>query len=94
MKLQRPTATYAIPYQDNIFSSLIGALFFSYLDMNKGYHQVELDEESRKLTAFITEEFGLWEYSTYAYPLDYKTPPRSFNELWMTSSNGTASISC
>ncbi len=31
---------------------LEGAKVFSVLDMNEGYHQIELDEESRHFTTF------------------------------------------
>lgn len=38
-----------------ILDSLSGALYFLHLDLSQGYYQVELDEQSRKVTAFTTD---------------------------------------
>ena len=39
-----------MPTIDDIVSELNGAKVFSKLDLNDGYHQLELDEESRSVT--------------------------------------------
>ena len=67
---------YPIPRQDNIFARLKGAKYMSTLDAFVGYHQVELEEESRHLTAFITEDDGLWEY--LRVPFGLKNAPAFF----------------
>ena len=43
--------TEALTVKDIKFK-LGGATVFSVLDMNEGYHQLELDEDSRHLTTF------------------------------------------
>ena len=45
----------------DILLALNGAQVFSHLDMNSGYHQLELDERSRDVTTFYTHE-GLKRY--------------------------------
>ena len=50
--IKRPRHT--IPTQRELETWLNGAKFFSHLDMNNGYMQLELAEESRKLTTFYT----------------------------------------
>ena len=45
---------YMIPTIDSILPSLTGAKVFTVLDAKNGFWQVELDEESSKLTTFIT----------------------------------------
>ena len=40
---------------------LNGATVFSHLDMNHGYHQIELQENSRDITTFSTH-IGLYRY--------------------------------
>ena len=67
---------YPIPRQDNIFARLSGAKYMSTLDAFAGYHQSELEEESRHLTAFITEDDGLWEY--LRVPFGLKNAPAFF----------------
>ena len=45
---------YLIPTVDEISQELNGAKFFSKLDLAQAYHQLELDENSRFITTFIT----------------------------------------
>ena len=47
------------PTLDDLVVKLNGAAFFSKVDFNSGYRQVELDEESRELTTFSTHQ-GLY----------------------------------
>ena len=50
-----------MPSLDDILMQLNGAKVFSKLDLNQGYHQLELDEESRNITTFSTH-VGLRRY--------------------------------
>ena len=43
-----------MPTADELISSLDGAKIFSKIDLNAGYHQLSLAEESRHLTTFST----------------------------------------
>jgi hypothetical protein len=52
---------HVTPTMDDIISQLNGAVKFSKLDLNSGYHQVELDPESRYITVFSTNA-GLFRY--------------------------------
>ena len=52
---------YPIPTVEEILEPLNGATTFSKLDLNMGYHQIELDPESRHLTTFSTDR-GLFRY--------------------------------
>ena len=49
------------PTTDDLIEKLNGAAYFSKLDLSSGYHQLELDEESRDITTFATHE-GLKRY--------------------------------
>jgi hypothetical protein len=49
------------PTIDDIIVELTGAKVFSKLDLNSGYHQVELSPESKYITTFITH-VGLRRY--------------------------------
>ncbi len=43
---------YPLPCIDDAMDSLAGPKYFSSLDFKSGYWQVEMDEESKKHTAF------------------------------------------
>lgn len=52
---------HVTPSIDDILAKLNGAIVFTKLDRNSGYHQIELDEASRYLTVFSTH-VGLYQY--------------------------------
>ena len=52
---------HVIPTIDEIKYKVNGAEFFSKIDLNKGYHQLELDVPSRNITTFSTH-VGLARY--------------------------------
>lgn len=45
---------HPMPYLENQLPALSGAKFFSKIDLSSAFYHVELDEESRILTAFMT----------------------------------------
>ena len=48
---------------EETLQELNGAAVFSKLDLRWGYHQIELNTESRVITTFATYQ-GLWRYKT------------------------------
>lgn len=64
-----PLDRYPIPRPDAVFTALSGAVFFSTMDANKGYHQFDISPESRWLTAFTTEKEGQWQYKRVPFGL-------------------------
>ena len=52
---------FPIPTIDEVMLEMNGSSVFSKLDLRMGYHQIELDGESRKLTTFNTHR-GLFRY--------------------------------
>ena len=48
---------YALPRIEETLDYLAGSKWFSALDLKLGYWQVELDEESKPLTAFTAGPF-------------------------------------
>ena len=45
-----------------------GAKYFSTLDLQQGYWQIEVDEDSKQYTAFVTHD-GVWEYNRMPFGL-------------------------
>ena len=56
-----PRTHIVMPTLDDIINELDGATVFSHLDMNHGYHQLELKENIRDITTFATH-VGLYRY--------------------------------
>ena len=52
---------YSIPRIEETLDCLDGAKYFTSLDLKAGYWQVELEEESKPLTAFTLGPLGFWE---------------------------------
>ena len=53
---------YPLPWIDILFDQLVGAKFFSKIDLRLGYHQIKIREEDIPKTAFSTR-YGLYEYT-------------------------------
>jgi hypothetical protein len=73
--------SYPMLRSDYIFSSLAGKRFFSALDAVKGYHQVEIAEEDRHKTAFITHR-GLFQFKRM--PFGLRNAPAQFQRMMDT----------
>lgn len=69
---------FPLPNIVDILDRLGKARVFSSLDLSSGYYQCELDEESRPITAFSTDE-GHWELTRL--PQGLKTSPAIFSRL-------------
>ena len=52
---------HSIPTVDEVLQGLNGSTVFSELDLNMGYHQLELEPKSREITTFATHS-GLYRY--------------------------------
>ncbi|UYV72561.1 hypothetical protein LAZ67_9003705, partial [Cordylochernes scorpioides] len=59
---------YPLPRNDDVLDSLTGTKFFSSMDLRTGYWQIEIDEEDREKTAFITPD-GLYEFRVMPFGL-------------------------
>ena len=63
---------HIIPTIEDLVVDLNGAKYFSKLDMNQGYHQLELAPESRYITTFSTHR-GLYRYKRLNFGMKYLT---------------------
>ena len=52
---------YSLPHIDETLDCLGGAIIFTSLDLKSGYWQVEMDEESKSLTAFTIGPLRIYE---------------------------------
>ena len=59
---------WPLPNIQDVFCTLGGARYFSSLDFLKGYHQIEMDGESKPKTAFVCQH-GLFQYNVLPFGL-------------------------
>jgi len=72
---------YPLPRVDESLDQLVGSKWFSTLDLNSGYWQVELDPIDRQKTAFATRR-GLFEFKVITFGLC--NDPATFERLMET----------
>ena len=73
---------YSLPHIGETLNSLQGSQWFSSLDMKSGYWQVEMDKESKLLTAFTVGP--LESYECDRMPFGLTSAPATFQQLMET----------
>lgn len=82
---------FPLPNITDIFDSLAGAIYFSHLDLAQGYYQLELNEESRKMTAFSTPD---GQYQMKRLPMGLKISPSAFSRVMSIAMSGLTFSRC
>ena len=73
---------YPLPLINEIIDRLGGSKWFTSIDLASGYWQVEVAEEDKEKTAFITK-YGLFEYNVM--PFGLCNAPATFQRLMNTA---------
>ena len=60
---------HMIPKLDELLQDINGATVFSKIDLTSGYHQLQLCEESKNLTAFATHK-GIYRYTRLIFGIN------------------------
>lgn len=69
---------HPLPVFEDLLARFKGAKFFTTLDIQQAFHQVELDEDSRDITTFVTN-WGLFRYTRLLFGVNYA--PEFFQNL-------------
>lgn len=89
-EVTKPDA-FPIPRIDDTLDALEGNAFFSALDMESGYWQVEVDERDKEKTAFICHQ-GLFEFNVM--PFGLRNAPATFQRLMQLVLQGLTWQAC
>lgn len=81
----------AISTPTEIFSRISGSKIFSCLDGKQGFHQLELDQSSSKLTGFLTP-FGKYRY--LRLPMGVSTAPELFHQIMIDLVHDIPGVEC
>lgn len=72
---------FPLPNQEDIIEAGAGARYFTTLDLNNGYWQMEMDEDSSQYTAFMTSDN---QYEFVRMPFGLANAAASFSKLMST----------
>ena len=79
-----------IPTIDEVLESLNGSGVFSKLDLRWGFHQIELDPDSRDITAFATHD-GIFRYKRLSFGVN--AAPEKYQHIITQSMAGLQGVS-
>lgn len=82
---------YPLPDIDDILSQLGNAKFFSALDLSSGFHQIPMNTNSKKYTAFSTPQ-GHFQFNRM--PFGLKNAPATFQRMMDTALLGLVNKYC
>ena len=82
LNMQTIKDAYSLPQINETLDSLQGSQWFSSLNLKSGYWQVEMDEESKPLTAFTVGPLGFYECERM--PFGLTNAPATFQRLMET----------
>jgi hypothetical protein len=82
---------YPLPRISDILSRLLGAEFFSIVDLQSGYHQLTLRVEDRQKAAFVTPD-GLYHFKVL--PFGVANGPSTFQSTMDIVLGGLRLTSC
>lgn len=82
---------YAMPAVEETLSKISEGKVFTKLDANSGFHQIQLDDESSKLTTFITP-FGRFKFQRLPYGIS--SAPEYFQKKMDTILQGLDGVVC
>ena len=81
-----------LPRIDDLLDALLGATWFTTLDLMDGYHQVPIKEEDKAKTAFRTSNGRLFEFNQV--PFGLTNAPATFSRLMDKVLDGLAWETC
>lgn len=82
---------FPLPRIDDILDSLGNAKYFTILDLFSGFHQIELDKNSRELTAFSTDK-GIYQWRVLPFGLNIA--PNAFCRMMQIAFSGLGPERC
>ena len=82
---------YPLPRIDDILDNLGKARFFSCIDLMSGFHQIELDKDSRDITSFSSDNGS---YRFKRLPFGIKVAPNSFQRMMSLAFSGLTPDKC
>ena len=80
---------YPIPTIDEVLQDMNNSKVFSKLDLRWGYHQIELSEESREITTFITHK-GLYRYKRLMFGIS--SAPEKYQQVIQQTLQGIEGV--